>query len=149
MLFRSFEAFVLSSIKYLEDKNYDVEIVGMCWMQGESDSFSTDNATDYKENLADFISDIRKKFGRYAADKGIAFIDALIADNPVYWVYCDMVNESKRGVAELSELNVLVDTSSLTCSTEPEDTPDMAHYDSMSEIKLGNMFAEEIIKFLK
>lgn len=147
-MYRTFEAFVMSSVKYLEDKNYDVEIAGMCWMQGESDSFSTDHATDYKENLADFISDIRKKFDRYAAPKGIAFVDALIADNPEYWVYCDMVNASKAEVEKLSELNVLVDTSDLSCSEEPEESPDKAHYDSMSEIKLGNMFAEEIIKFL-
>ena len=97
-----------------------------------------------------FIEDIRKNFKKYASDDGIAFIDASIADNPVYWVYCELVNKSKRMVSEVSSMNVLVDTiaNGLSCSEEPEETPDMAHYDSLSELKLGHLFAEEIVKFL-
>ena len=84
------------------------------------------------------------------AENGIAFIDAYIADNPVYWVYCDLVNQSKDAVAKSSDLNALVDTISnnLTCSQEPRETPDMAHYDSMSQIKLGHLFIEELNKYL-
>ena len=96
----TFVRFVKSSLKYLEAKNYNVEIEAMCWMQGESDSFSIENATDYEEHLTNFIGDIRKKFKKYAAEDGIAFVDAYIADNPMYWVYCDEVNECKRRVAE-------------------------------------------------
>ena len=60
-----------------------------------------------------------------------------------------MVNQSKKAVADASPMNVVIDTVShgLTCSSEPEDTPDHAHYDSLSELKLGNLFAEEAIKF--
>lgn len=148
-LWRAFVKYVNTSIDYLEDKNYEVKIEGMCWMQGESDSFSTEHATNYEEHLDNFIKDVRRKFRRYASDDGIAFIDACIADNPVYWVYCDLVNESKQKVAATSPLNVLIDTNAigLTTSEEPYDNPDRAHYDALSEIKLGNLFAEEIIKF--
>ena len=108
-----------------------------------------ENATDYKDNLTYLIKDVRKKFTSYAGDNGIAFVDAYIADNPNYWVYCDLVNESKRQVAELSWTNVLIDTiaEGLTCSEEPEENPDMAHYDSMSQIKLGHLFAENVSQF--
>ena len=149
-LYQKFVKFVNVSMEYLISKNYDVKIEGMCWMQGESDSFSITHATDYKDNLITFIDDIRKEFSEYASDDGIAFIDAYIADNPLYWVFCDAVNNSKAAVAESSELNVLVDTISagLTCSEEPDGEPDLAHYDSMSEIKLGNMFAESLSQFL-
>ena len=148
-LYSHFAAYVTESLKYLESKNYDVSVEAMCWMQGESDSFSIENATDYEENLTDFIKDIRKEFKRYASDDGIAFIDAYIADNPMYWVYCDEVNASKRSVAEKSPMNALVDTlaAGLVCSGEPQPNPDMAHYDSLSEIKLGHMFAEETARF--
>ena len=148
-MYRAFESFVQTSLKYLKEKNYDFIIEGMCWMQGESDSFSVENATNYKDNLTYLIKDVRKKFTRYAGDNGIAFVDAYIADNPVYWVYCDLVNESKRQVAELSWTNVLIDTiaEGLTCSEEPEENPDMAHYDSMSQIKLGHLFAENVSQF--
>jgi len=148
-LYRAFVKYVKTSIKYLKSKNYDITIEAMCWMQGESDSFSTEHATDYAEHLESLITDIRDEFSRYAADDGIAFIDAAIADNPVYWVYCDMVNASKRQVADKSPMNVLIDTNAegLTTKNEPEGTPDQAHYDSMSEIKLGHLFGAEVLKF--
>ena len=149
-LYKEFVAFVETSVKYLISKNYDVKIEGMCWMQGESDSFSVENATDYEEHLKNFIKDMRNKFSKYSANDGIAFIDAYIADNPVYWVYCDLVNQSKDAVAKSSDMNALVDTISnnLTCSQEPRETPDMAHYDSMSQIKLGHLFIEELSRYL-
>ena len=148
-LYRAFVAFVEASMEYLVEKNYDVSIEGMCWMQGESDSFSTEDAGAYGEHLSNFIADLRKRFDKYADDDGIAFVDAYIADNPMYWVYCDIVNEQKRVVAEQSPMNVVVDTiaAGLSCSAEPPETPDMAHYDSLSEIKLGHMFAEAVAKF--
>jgi hypothetical protein len=123
----------------------------MCWMQGESDSFSEKNGADYEEHLSNFINDIRKEFKRHAAEDGIAFIDAYIADNPVFWVYCDLVNESKRRVAESSPMNVVVDTigAGLCCTEEPEEQPDIPHYDSMSEIKLGHLFIEHLAPFME
>ena len=150
-MYREFEVFVETSLDYLVSKNYDITIEGMCWMQGESDSFSVENGTDYELHLTNFISDVRKEFSRYADDDGIAFVDAYIADNPVFWVYCDLVNESKRKVAESSPMNALVDTIAhgLTCSEEPEYAPDLAHYDSMSELKLGKLFIDELSQFME
>ena len=149
-LYKQFTAYVETSIKYLISKNYDVQIEGMCWMQGESDCFSVADSEAYGEHLGNFTKDIRKKFAKYAAPDGIAFVDAYIADNPVYWVYCEAVNRGKREVAEQSPMNALVDTiaAGLTCANEPADSPDLAHYDSMSEILLGHLFAEEIMKYL-
>ena len=149
-LYKQFVAYVETSLEYLTSKNYDVNIAGMCWMQGESDAFSLDASMDYEEHLNNFIEDIREKFSEYAADDGIAFVDAYIAANPAYWVYYENVNKCKQEVAELSHLNVVVDTitADLTCSQEPEENPDLAHYDSLSEIKLGHLFAEQIALFL-
>ena len=148
-LYKHFVEYVETSLEYLVSKNYEVSVEAMCWMQGESDSFSTEHAKGYETHLTDFIGDIRKEFKRYASKDGIAFVDAYIADNPVYWVFCDDVNASKKAVADASPMNVLIDTvaEGLTCAAEPEDTPDLAHYDSMSEIKLGHLFAEEAVKF--
>ena len=149
-LYRSFKAFVEASMEYLIDKNYNARIEGMCWMQGESDSFSVEASEGYGEHLLNFIEDIREDFSEYAADDGIAFVDAYIADNPVYWVYCEAVNRCKREISEASELNALVDTiaAGLTTSAEPEGNPDMAHYDSLSEIRLGQLFAEALFPYL-
>lgn len=149
-LYTEFVTYVQTSIRYLESKNYNVQIEAMCWMQGESDSFSVENGVNYEKHLTNFIHDIRKRFGLYLSEDGMAFVDAYIADNPMYWVYCDYVNESKKNVAASSPMNVVVDTIAhgLSCSEEPYGAVDMAHYDSLSEIKLGHLFAEEVAKFL-
>lgn len=149
-LYKQFVKYIETNLEYLESKNYNIEIEGLCWMQGESDSFSVENATNYKDHLNNFIKDIRKEFKHNTSNNGMAFIDAYIADNPAYWVYCDLVNESKRQVAEMSPLNVVIDTiaEGLSCSDEPAETPDLAHYDSLSEIKLGHLFAEQLSLFI-
>ena len=149
-LYKQFVKFVNTSINYLESKNYDVSIEAMCWMQGESDSFLTESAAQYGEHLKNFIADIRDEFSDYASKNGIAFIDAYIADNPTYWVYCDEVNAGKREVANLSDNNFLIDTiaEGLVCSNEPAGSPDLAHYDSMSEILLGHLFAIATSQYL-
>ena len=148
-LYNGFVKYVDINLRYLQSKDYNIKVEGICWMQGESDSFFVETATNYKDNLLNFIKDLRGKFNKYASDDGIALIDATIADNPMYWVYCDLVNKSKIKVAESSEINVLIDTNKegLTVNLEPVDNPDMAHYDSLSEIKLGNLFGEYVSKF--
>ena len=135
-------------MNYLTSKGYDAEIAGMCWMQGESDSFSIDASEGYGENLNRFIEDVRRDLSAYAAEDGIAFADACIAENPVFWVYYEGVNRGKHAVAERSSLNVLVDTSALVTTEEPEETPDVPHYDSLSEIRLGHLFGEALVPFL-
>jgi len=149
-LYKQFETYVETSIEYLISKNYDVQIAGMCWMQGESDAIAVDTSEDYGTHLDNLIKDVREKFADYASENGIAFVDAYIAANPAYWVYYEAVNEGKQEVAERSYLNAVVDTitAGLTCDKEPEGAPDMVHYDSMSQIKLGHLFAEELAAFL-
>ncbi len=149
-LYHNFVRFVNQNMKYIKSKGYNAKIEGMCWMQGESDSFSTDHAIGYKNNLNNFIKDLRKDFKEYSAQDGIAFVDAYIANNPMFWVYCEMVNNSKKAVAESSELNVVIDTNAygLVCDKEPEEKPDIPHYDSLSQRKLGNLFAEQLAQFL-
>lgn len=148
-LYTNFIRFTKQSLNYLKSKNYTPVVEAMCWMQGESDSFSTKNATNYETNLANLIADTRHDLSKYASKDGIAFVDAYIANIPNYWVYCDLVNNSKKLVAESSDMNVVIDTNAygLTTNKEPTDNPDMAHYDSLSQIKLGNLFAEEASKF--
>lgn len=147
-LYKQFVVYVETGLQYLVSKNYNIRIEGMCWMQGESDAFLVESAAKYGTHLENFIQDIRKEFSQYAADDGIAFVDAYIAENPACWVYYEMVNNGKREVAARSPLNVVVDTGMLVCTGEPADNPDIPHYDSLSEIKLGHMFAEQLATFM-
>ena len=147
-LYNSLVDFVNVSISYLELKNYDVKIEAVCWMQGESDSLEEQIAIDYEENLSAFVKDVRGAFSSYASDDGIAFVDAYIAAT-FFWKYYTVLNNSKQNVADSSPINTVIDTIShgLSVVGEPEPEPDIAHYDSLSEIKLGHLFAEECAKF--
>ena len=148
-LYKGFIEFVNNSVSYLEYKNYNVKIEGLCWMQGEADSTSLENALNYEKNLTDFITNVRKEYAEKASDDGIAFVDAYIS-SIVYWKYYLKINQAKQSIADSSSNNVVIDTIShgLTTNQEPTDSPDIAHYDSLSEIKLGYLFAEEVVKFL-
>ena len=147
-LYNSFVEFVHTSVEYLEMKNYKVNIEAMCWMQGESDSIDDSATMNYEKNLDCFIKDIRAEFADYASDDGIAFVDAYIAATIFWKNYVDL-NKAKQAVADSSKINVVIDTIAhgLSVVGEPVDQPDIAHYDSLSEIKLGHLFAEECAKF--
>ena len=149
-LYHNFVRFVNKNMQYLLSKGYNAKIEGMCWMQGESDSFFTTTATGYESNLRNFIKNMRTDFAKYAKYDNIGFVDAYIANNPVFWVYCDLVNASKQAVAKDSIYNVVIDTNAygLVCDQEPEGAPDIPHYDSLSQLQLGNLFAEQIIQFI-
>ena len=147
-LYAGMVEYVNTSIRYLELKNYDVKIEAMCWMQGESDSLEEGHAVDYEVNLLNLIGDVRSDFSLYSSDDGIAFVDAYIAAT-IFWKYYTVLNNSKQNVADSSPINAVIDTIAhgLTVTGEPFDEPDIAHYDSLSEIKLGHLFAEECSKF--
>ncbi len=148
-LYSSFVEYVNNSIRYLELKNYKVKIEGMCWMQGEADSMEDESTQNYDEHLSNLISDIRAEFSDYASKDGIAFIDAYIAAT-IFWKNYIALNEAKKAVADSAPNNVVIDTiaEGLTVINEPTDEPDIAHYDSMSEIKLGHLFAQNVARFL-
>ena len=69
--------------------------------------------------------------------------------NSIWWKNYIQLNAAKQAVADSSPLNTVIDTIAhgLTVTGEPVDAPDIAHYDSLSEIKLGHLFAIECAKF--
>ena len=147
-LYNSFVEYTKNSLEYLTLKGYDVSVEAMCWMQGESDSLEEQHAIDYEENLSNLVSDIRAEFAPYASNDGIAFVDAYIAAT-IFWKHYIRLNQSKQAVADSSTMNVVIDTleHGLSVTEEPVGEPDIAHYDSLSEIKLGHLFAEQCISF--
>lgn len=144
-LYTAFKKFVKASLDYLKDKNYNIKIEGMCWMQGESDSWTLHNV--YENNTANFIKDIRKEFNRYYDTEKMLFVDAGIAAIDNLWTYHMSINSAKQKVATAHQNNIYIDTNAygLTTEFEPFDKPDRAHYDSTSEILLGQLFAKAIL----
>ena len=130
------------SIKYLKEMGYDPEIIGFCWMQGESDSSVLDDVNNYKIYFENFINDFKNEFSEQL--KECVFVDAGISD---VWNYYKEMNAFKKEYAEKHNKFIYVDTieNGLTTKYEPVEEPDTAHYDCGSVIKLGKLFVENII----
>lgn len=146
-IYRAFLKFVDVNMTHLINLGYDPRIGAVCWMQGESDTTEF-KADRYFENQNSFVSYLREDLAPYAESGGIYFIDAGISNSP----YCEpgypTVNDAKRRFAELSPLNLYFSTidAGLTIEHEPDGDPDWGHYDSLSEIKLGHLFADFVIQ---
>ena len=123
-LYTAFTNFVRASMYYLLSKNYDAEIVAMCWMQGESDSDDI-NCKTYGTHTANLVSDLRNEFSSYTSEGGMLFIDAAISDS-IYWKNYTVINSAKSAHASTSPLNVYIDTieAGLSISGEPKNNPD-------------------------
>ncbi len=144
-----YDALLIFTEKYMDaliEKNYNAKIGAICWMQGESDT-GEKSAEKYYDNQSKFVSYLRSDLSEYA-DGEIYFIDAGISDSSCWAPGYITVNEAKQRFAELSAYNVYFDTieMGLTAQSEPKDKPDIAHYDSLSELALGRRFGEEIVK---
>ena len=73
------------------------------------------------------------------------FVDAGIAEIDI-WPEHNDVNKAKEKLASGNDYNKYFSTSSMGLATnlEPVEGPDLAHYDSISMIKLGQKFASYI-----
>lgn len=140
-LYNSAMDFSLKCLDYLKNKGYTLSLDGICWMQGESDSYNDDTLAYYRDTVA-FATQLRYDFKKY--QKKIKFIDAGINEDKGMWLYPKAINDAKKRFAKRSSLNYFVDTNALGISTrtEPEDIPDYGHYDSVSMVKLGQEFGK-------
>lgn len=140
-------SFVNTYIEDLREQNLDARIGAVCWMQGESDT--TDfKGERYYENQTRFASYLRTDLAQYAQEGGIYFIDAGISNSP----YCEpayrAVNQAKEQFAKDSDLNLYFSTidAGFTVHLEPTGDPDWGHYDAASEIRLGRLFGEWVVR---
>lgn len=147
-LYNYFIHYVNLCISKLEEKDYKVDIISLLFMQGESDAFKG-LCEKYEYYLDTFYKDIKSKFSIYL-DKKFSFIDALISDSP-YWEEYKIINDSKISLSNKYNDYIIVDTikNNLSYNKEPYEEVDYAHYDSQSEYKLGILYGEALLNFLK
>lgn len=139
--------FVNESLQELESENLIPVIRAFYWMQGESDA-SSNNASAYYKLEKSFIKDVRNDLSYYAPEEGIYFVDGGISDCSA-WTNYQTINKAKMDLAaEDSNNHVYLDTiaNGLSYSKEPEGNPDIYHYDALSELKLGKLFASATLK---
>ena len=141
--------FLETYLDYLISKNYNINLDAICFMQGESDTTEY-KASRYYNNLIKFTNYLRSDLDKYNDDE-IYFIDAGISDSP----YCEPsypdINKAKEDFSKLSPYNIYFPTieNGLTTLNEPYENPDLGHYDSLSMIRLGELFGEHLINIYK
>lgn len=142
--------YVLNAMSVLEEMGYYPVIEAICWMQGESDSDSSEeNANNYYDLQKNFIADLRKDLAYYGNSNGIGFVDAGISDCSL-WKYHEIINDAKYRISQEDDLVSYFSTidNKLEYMSEPSYGADIAHFDCMSEIKLGYLFGENLQRYL-
>ena len=147
-MYNRFIEYVKLQMGNLKDQGYIPTIKAFCWMQGEGDSYDG-YYQEYYDNLKEFVGNVRTDLKELSGNKDMPFIDAGINNSP-QWQYYRKVNEAKEQFANDSDNNIYIDTIAAGVHTneEPFDTPDTAHYDTESQVLLGNLFAEQFEKYL-
>jgi len=121
-------------------ESYNINIDGISWMQGETDG--CDRPDSYYKNTVKFVNYLREDLAYYQSI--IKFVDCYIQD---VWPNYEKINKAKLDYSIKSRYNVCIDSITLDLDTtqEPVGTPDTAHYDSMSMVKLGREFGKFLI----
>ncbi len=108
-------------------------------------------AEKYRKTLGPEIGIAKKLTEKYpdeeffiikCAFENCTYIDAAISD---VWENYEAMNERKRVYAEkMGHRYIDTIAEGLTTRNEPEDNPDVYHYDLDSTVKLGELFADNI-----
>ena len=139
--YNEFRALLSESLEILKKDGYEPEITAFCWMQGESDP----EVDDYIEMFNNLVSDFKNDFSEYTND--CAVIDCGISES---WPQHETMNKLKEENArKMGYYYIDTQAEGLSVSREPLDFPDLAHYDSESIIKLGNLMAYKVLESKK
>ena len=139
--------FVQTGLKKLKEQGLDPKIIGLVWNQGESDAIHIPQAARYYANLEGLADYVRTTFADYASVKGISFFDAAIS-NTVWPAYMT-VNMQKKAFSETSPINFYIDIFKYPEIVRFEENFDVAHYDAIGMLRLGQLYGEQISKILK
>ena len=153
-MYGRFISYVKLQMENLKKMGYIPTIKAFCWMQGEGDAY--DGLSNvYYENIKGFVTNVRADLKELSGNVDMPFIDAGINnvkdENDQYrWPNWEEVNNAKKQFAAESDNNFYIDTiaAGLHSNQEPFAEPDLAHYDTESQVLLGRMFAENFEPFL-
>ncbi len=113
--------------------NAVIELVGMAWLQGESD---TGDAASYQTNLTNFIADVRLTYG---AD--LRFVVIRLSDGQTNTNASGLatVRAAQTAVAAADSLTALVDTDAFGMKT------DNLHFNAVGQQQIGDATAFQLL----
>ncbi len=117
-----------------------LDIIGLVWMQGESDALNYSMATAYETNLTHFIASVRQDLGLPDLD---AYVGS-IADSPV-WTYRQIVWDAQDSVAAADPRVNVANGKDLPLFVNDGDGSANIHYTTQGEVTLGERFAASVM----
>lgn len=124
-----------AEIAFKDKYNEKIDIQGIFWMQGSSDSLFFEQANEYYENLKDFICELRSRYG-----KKLPFVIGQTNPNNKRLIYVKTVNAAQKKLSEEMESVIFVNTEDLNSLI------DDFHYDAENMLMLGCRMAEALLK---
>jgi hypothetical protein len=113
------------------------EIVGMLWMQGESDAYpphsTLEHAQEYQQNLTNFIQHVRTDLGI----PDLPIVIGRISQSSV-WTWGDIVRQAQVNVSQTVPNTAIFTTDDLPLQS------DNMHYNANGTMTLGRRFADAI-----
>ena len=111
----------------------DIEIIGLIWMQGESDGGNKGFASAYKKNLEAFIKTLRKEVNR----PKMIFVAGRINSPESKFKFTELVRKAQEECE--APLYKYID-----CDSLPK-VKDNLHYTTMGLVEMGKNFAEAMM----
>lgn len=118
-------------------KQKPVEIIGMLWMQGESDACGDEAGGKYAENLKTLIEKIRTE----CKAPEMVFICGRVNPPPAKYPGAEKVREAQMNCS-------LPDTYWVDCDDLPKRKDDL-HYTTEGQLELGKRFARKLLEAKK
>jgi hypothetical protein len=121
--------------------DYEIEILGMGWVQGEADAVeSLGAANDYSINLTRFVADVRATFGTY-----LVFALSKLSPNQDLGSYYSTVRAAQQAVAEAVPRVVATDTTGTNYLGATGFEEGSIHFLSASLLQIGRDLGNAIV----
>lgn len=122
----------------------EYEIMGMLWMQGESDSKTQADAEAYQKKLEQLIAIMRKETDKPELPVVIGRLSSRILESTKFKMpFVKTVQSAQEAVTKTDKNVFVIDTDDLS------QRDDLVHYDQAGQLGLGKRFGEAMVKTLK
>ncbi len=140
-IYKAFHATVKSGLEALQQRypDYQIEIIGMGWVQGESDATPA-QAGNYENTLTTFIQDIRATYG-----DNLIFALSKLSPNQPQSPGLDTVRAAQETVASKDDRVVVTETIGENYPTAEGFAEGALHYRSAALLQIDKDLAEAIM----
>ncbi|MFM2170694.1 MAG: hypothetical protein RI957_923 [Verrucomicrobiota bacterium] len=138
--FTSFQTNLKNALEKIEG---EYEIVGILWMQGESDAKIQADAEAYQKKLEQLIALMRKETDKPELPFVIGRLSSRILESKKFQMHhAKIVQNGQEAIAKNDKRVSVINTDNLS------QRSDLVHFDQQGQMELGKLFGEAMIKAL-